>query len=57
MHPTGDIGEGDALIDPVLEEGDGSVASVVQDTEPSGHLLALTPVSKDCARLEPILVN
>lgn len=57
MHPTGNIGERDTLIYPILEERDCPVASIVEDANSGRHLFALAPVAEDSARLKPVLIN
>ena len=57
MHAARDVREGDALVDAILEEGDGAVASVVEDAQTRASFLTLASVAEDCSRLQAVLVN
>ena len=57
MHPTSNVRKGNTLVDSILEERYGAVASVVQDAQSRCHLLALAAISKDGARLKAVFVD
>ena len=57
MHPTNHVGEGDALVDPILKERHCPIPRIIKYAQPSDNVLTLTPIPKHSPRLLPLLVN
>lgn len=57
VHPARNISESNPLVDSILEERNGPVASIVQDANTGRCLFALAAVAEDGPRLEPVLVD
>ena len=51
VHTTGDVSKCDTLVDSILEEGDSPVPRIIKYTYSRCHLLTLTSVAENCARL------